>query len=92
MQGAKTSKIMFPCGRRVHLHKSASFKLIFGKFRTNHKNDAKIDTKIIENPFKIHPTNDSEENSKMSSKNTPNFQMFGSHFGAVCFVTCFRNL
>ena len=26
MQGAKTLKIMLPCWRRVHLHKSASFK------------------------------------------------------------------
>ena len=29
MQGSKTSKIMLPCGRRAHLHKSASFKTIF---------------------------------------------------------------
>ena len=29
MQGAKTSKIIFPCGHRVHLHKPISFKTIF---------------------------------------------------------------
>ena len=48
MQGAKTSKIMRPCGRHVHLHKSASFKTIFEQFQTNHKNDAIIVPKMIE--------------------------------------------
>ena len=32
MQGAKTSKTMLPCERRVHLHKSASFKMMFETF------------------------------------------------------------
>ena len=45
MQGAKTSKIMFPCGRRVHLHKSASFK-------TNLINDAKNNPKMIDTTIK----------------------------------------
>ena len=48
MQGAKTSKLMLPCGRRVHLHKSASSKAIFEQLLTNHENDAKIDSKMTE--------------------------------------------
>ena len=48
MQGAKISKSMFPCVRRVHLHKSASFKLIRGKNQTNHKKNAKSGPKMIE--------------------------------------------
>ena len=48
MQGAKTSKNMLPCEPRVHLHKSASLTTIFNKLLTNHKNDAKIDSKMIE--------------------------------------------
>ena len=35
MQGAKTSKIMLPCQRHVHLHKSDSFKTIFEQILTN---------------------------------------------------------
>ena len=40
MQGAETSKTMLPYWRRVHLHKSASFKTIF------YQNDAKIDPEM----------------------------------------------
>ena len=45
MHGAKTSKVMFPCWRRVHLHKTASFKAIFEQVQKNHKNYAKNDPK-----------------------------------------------
>ena len=38
LQGAKTSKTMLPCKRRVHLHKSASFKMIFEQFQKKYKN------------------------------------------------------
>ena len=48
MQGAKTSKNMLPCWRHVHLHKSASFRLIFEKIQTNHKMVAKIDPETTE--------------------------------------------
>ena len=48
MQGADFSKSMFPCVRRVHLHKSASFKLIRGKIQTNPTNNAKSGPKMIE--------------------------------------------
>ena len=47
-------KTMLPCLRRVHLHKSASFKTIFEPIQTNHKKDSKIDPKIIENQFWNH--------------------------------------
>ena len=60
MQGVKTSKTMFPCKRRAHLHKSASFKTIFEQIRKKekHKNDAKNDPQIIEKEFKMYPKND----------------------------------
>ena len=48
MQGAKTSKNMLPCKRRVHLYKSTSFKTVFKQIQNNHKNDAKIDPKMVE--------------------------------------------
>ena len=35
MQSAKTSKFMLPFWRRVHLHKSASFKTSFEEIKTN---------------------------------------------------------
>ena len=47
MQGAKTSKIMLPYGRRVYLQKSASFKTIFEKILPNHENDPKMIDKSI---------------------------------------------
>ena len=52
MQGAKTLKIMFLCGRREHLHKSASFKTIFEEMLTNHKKKKhKEYPKLIEKPI-----------------------------------------
>ena len=48
MQGAKTSKIMLPWWRRVHLHESTSFKMIFEKYLTTHKNATKMDPTTIE--------------------------------------------
>ena len=52
MKGAKSSKIMFPFGRRVHLYKSASFKTIFEKISTNQKNDDTNHPKKIEQAIK----------------------------------------
>ena len=51
MQRVEKSKPMLPCWRRVHLHKSASFKTIFEQIPTNHKTDAKIDIKMVEKSF-----------------------------------------
>jgi hypothetical protein len=41
MQGAKTSRIMLPCWRRAHLHKSASFEASFEQIQTSDKTNAK---------------------------------------------------
>ena len=48
MQGAETSKIMLPCWRSVHLHKSASFKTIFEQNQTNPKKNANNDLQMLE--------------------------------------------
>ena len=58
MQGAKTSKNMLLCQRRVHLHKSASFKTIFHQ----------IPQIIIKHDFKIDP-NMIDKSIKQTSKN-----------------------
>ena len=47
MRGAETSRYMLPYWRGVHLHKTASFKMIFLKIQTNH-NNYKPDPKSIE--------------------------------------------
>ena len=52
MQGAKTLKTIFPCSRRVHLHKSAGLKTIFEQIPNKHKNDAKNDPD--ETTVKLH--------------------------------------
>ena len=49
-QGAKASKIMFPCKRRIYLNKSAGFERCTS-FKINHKGDAKIDPNVFENHF-----------------------------------------
>ena len=48
MQGAATLKTMFPCGRRVHLHKLVSFKTIFEQMQIIHTNDVGGDLIMIE--------------------------------------------
>ena len=48
---------MFPCGRRVHLHKSANLKTIFENILTNHTNYVKNDPKMIETLIK-KPSNE----------------------------------
>ena len=54
MQGAKTSNIMLACWRRVHLHKSASFKRIFEQIQTNQKRDTNFNsTMIVKSNFKL---------------------------------------
>ena len=73
MQDAETSKIMLPCWRRVHLHKSASLKTIFEQIRKNHKNDAKNYPKLIEKHLQ-----QKEKIGKLSKHiptNTPKFQI-----------------
>ena len=65
MQGAKTSKIILPRSRGVHLHKSASFKTIFETFLTHHKNDDEIDPKMIEIPLEHHQKHDAGKHRKI---------------------------
>ena len=48
MQRAETSKTMFPCKRRVHLHESAIFETIFEQMQKYLQNDAKKYLKMIE--------------------------------------------
>ena len=52
MQRAKISRFILPCGRRVHLYKSVSFKLIVEQILANHTNYAKSDPKTIEESMK----------------------------------------
>ena len=49
MQGAKTSKNMLSSERRVHLHESAGFRTLLEHIVKIHKDDDKIDPKMIEN-------------------------------------------
>ena len=60
MQGAKTSKTMSPCGRRVHIHKSASFKTIFEQIPNIDKSSAKTDSEMIEKHQTNYQNNDAE--------------------------------
>ena len=76
MQGAETSKTMFPCWRRVHLHESASFKTIFERLQTNHKKYAKIDPKMTENTIFKNIKEWYEKTSKHITENNPNFQIW----------------
>ena len=39
---------MLPCRRRVHVHKSASFKTIFEQILNIYENDAKTNPRMIE--------------------------------------------
>ena len=55
MRGAETSKTMLPCMRGVHLHKSASFKMILEQPQTHHKTDT---TPKI--PFNTYSKHDAE--------------------------------
>ena len=48
MQGAKSLKNKLTCRRRVHLHKSVNFEIIFEKYLKIHENDAKTDSKMVE--------------------------------------------
>ena len=48
MQGAKISKIMLACRRRVHLLESIIFKTILEQIRPNHKMNAENNTRMIE--------------------------------------------
>ena len=41
MKGVKILKTVFPCGRRVHLHKSVTFKTTFYYYYKRYKNSAK---------------------------------------------------
>ena len=84
MQGAETSKIMLPCERRVHLHKSASFKTIFEKDLTNRqKNNVEIDLENIKSPFNKHKKR-MRGNIKKYYPKYAKLSDCGSHFGAIC--------
>ena len=70
----KTSKAMLPCWRRVHLHKSSSFKKETERILKHSKNDAKNDPKMIDTSVK-----------KKHQKNAKNVKLsdVGSHVGAI---------
>ena len=86
MRGAETSKIVFPCGRSVQLHKSASFKMTFEtkKKRMNQKYGIQIDSKTIERsigkPYEEMMQTNIEQNHPKYIK----FSEFGFKFGASC--------
>ena len=88
MQGAKTSKIMLPCWRRVHLDKSACFKTIFEQIpkidendaKHESENDRKIHLKIIRQVMRKNIENDSPKYTNLSD--------LGSHFGTICVIIC----
>ena len=102
MQGAKTSKTMFPCGRRVHLHKSAGFKTSFEQIQKSHKNHAKVNNpKMIEQTTKKSLKKRCGKKSEKLPKNTQKFRLwipFGSQLldpfplWCVLFATCFSDL
>ena len=49
IQGAtKTLKTMFPCRHSVFSHKSASLKTLFETIFKSNENDAKVDSKMVE--------------------------------------------
>ena len=48
MQGAKTSKFLIQCGRRVHLHKSASFKTSLEQIQTSYNPEPGFERFLIE--------------------------------------------
>ena len=93
---AETSKNMLPCQRCVHLHKLASFEMVFGKIEN--KNWCKMDPRLSTNQFKKHPKQLYENKSNNINPNTPNIQIsapllepIASHFPRwrVVFATCF---
>ena len=54
LQGAKASKNMLSCARRVHLHKSACLKTLFEKILTNQKKMLSSIPKLSKHPCKNH--------------------------------------
>ena len=80
---------MFPCGRRVHLHKSIVFKQIFEQNKTNHKNDTMFDPKTTETHFRNirklmrkHLKQYYPNSAKLSDVGSL-LEPFGSSFGAI---------
>ena len=82
MRGAETSNTLLPCWRGVHLHKAASFKMIFEKIQTKHTYDAKMDPKTIEQTFKNNPKH-AERHRKTSPRMSQTFR-FWLPFGTIC--------
>ena len=63
---------MLPYGPSVHLHKSASFKMLFLISQKYIKNMMlKLFPKRSNNPFENYPKHDSEKQLKISSKGSP---------------------
>ena len=60
MQGAKTLKPMFPCLRRVRLHKSVRFKQISNNSKKGMNIILKMIPKWSNIPFKSPQINDAE--------------------------------
>ena len=83
MQGAKTSQIMLPCWRRVHLHKSARFKMIPDKILTNQKHHLKIGPKMLEHSIKTIEQI-MRKNIETYYPKYSKLSDFGSHFGTNC--------
>ena len=83
---------MLPFEPRVHLHKSASFKMIFENIQTNHKNDAKTDqttiAKIIKLARPCGPQNIKNTKYTKYTKNTCiyNFEKYINVFKYLLFV------
>ena len=68
MRGVETSRTMLPCRRGVHLHKSASLKMIFEKTKQIMQFILTIDPKTIGQAIKNHPTYHAEQHRNLLLK------------------------
>ena len=75
MQGAKISKIMLPCRRRVHLQKSDSAKTIFEQIQKEIKMMLKMIPNWSKRQLKIIQTN-AGKHRKLSSKIRQTFKLW----------------
>ena len=88
MQGAETSTMIFPCGRRVHLHKTVSSKTIFKQIQNDQKNDVELGTHIVEQTIKT-PSKLSRKKKRIIETYYLNYVKLsdiGFHFGASCLI------
>ena len=75
MWGVETSTTMLLCGRRVHLRKSVSFKMIFESFQTNHKVEAKNNPETIRTSIEKTSRKYAETHRRNITQITQHFQM-----------------